>query len=85
MLTTTKNITLNGRSEFEVEGQKKIAATMTAVFGEDGSFSKSETVIDLALYEANKEAAQNDMKEFSDLAYNMSSEVSKNKEKEVIL
>lgn len=75
MLSTTKKITLNGQSEFEIGGQMKMAVTMSAVFGEDGSFSKSETVIDLALYEANKEAAQNDMKEFSDLAYAMSSEV----------
>lgn len=71
MLTTTKNITLNGRSEFEVEGQKKIAATMTAVLGENGSFSKSENVIDIVLYEANKEAVQADMKEFSDMAYEL--------------
>ena len=71
MLTTTKNITLNGRSEFEVEGQKKIAATMTAVLGENGSLSKSENVIDIVLYEANKEAVQADMKEFSDMAYEL--------------
>ena len=74
MLSTTKKITLNGQSEFEIGGQMKMAVTMSAVFGEDGSFSKSETVIDPALYELNKEDAQKDMKEFSDIVYRMSSE-----------
>lgn len=75
MLTTTKNITLNGRSEFEVEGQKKIAATMTAVLSENGSFSKTENVIDVSLYELHKAEVQSDMKEFSDKAYEMSAEL----------
>lgn len=71
MLVTTKNITLNGQSTIELQGQKKIAATMTAALGENGSFSKSETVIDIALYEANKAAVQADMKEFSYMAYEL--------------
>mgnify|MGYP000778182089 CR=1 FL=1 len=73
MLVTTKNVTLNGQSTIELEGQKRVAATMTAVLGENGSFSKSENVIDLALYEANKAAVQEDMKEFSDMAYELAS------------
>lgn len=71
MLVTTKNVTLNGQSTIELEGQKRVAATMTAVLGENGSFSKSENVIDLALYEANKVAVQADMKEFSNIAYEL--------------
>ena len=73
MLVTTKNVMLNGQSTIELEGQKKIAATMTAVLGENGSFSKSENVIDLALYEANKADVQADMKKFSDMAYELAS------------
>ena len=69
MLTTTKKITLSGQSEFEIGGQNKIAASMTAVIGQDGSFSKTENVIDVSLYELHKDEAQQDMKEFSNLAY----------------
>ena len=74
MLTLTKKITLTGQSEFEIGEQTKIAVAMTAVIGEDGSFSKSENVIDPSLYELNKEDAKKDMKEFSDIVYRMSSE-----------
>ena len=74
MLKSTKNITLNGRSEFEVEGQSKIVATMTAVVSENGSFSKNENVIDVVLYEAHKAEVQADMKSFSELAYEMATE-----------
>lgn len=76
MLTTTKNITLNGRSEFDVDGERKIAVAMTAFIGENGSFSKNENIIDISLYELNKEVIQNDISEFNNVVDTIYSEMS---------
>ena len=50
MLITTKNITLNGRSEFDVDGERKIAVAMTAFIGENGSFC-SKIIDDVEMYQ----------------------------------
>ena len=64
MLSTTKTISINGTSTVEVNGVKTPVAYFNAQIQTDGRFNINESVQDEALYDANEETVDADLKEF---------------------
>ena len=64
MLTTTKTISVNGTSTVEINGVKTPVAYFNAQIQADGRFNINESVQDEALYDANEETVDADLKEF---------------------
>lgn len=74
MLTTSKSITLNGKSEVTIDNRPVPIVSMTASIGNNGNLSMSKNVLDAILYVANREQAVTDMKAFDELAYQLASD-----------
>ena len=67
MLSTTKSINLNGTSSVEVNGVKTPAVYFNAQIQADGKYNINQSVQNVELYKANKEAVKADRDEFEAL------------------
>lgn len=64
MLSTTKTISLNGTSSVEVNGVKTPVVYFNAQIQADGKYNINQSVQNVELYKANKEAVKADYDEF---------------------
>ena len=64
MLSTTKTISLNGTSTVEVNGIKTPVAYFNAQIQSDGKYNINQSVQNVELYKAYKEAVKADYDEF---------------------
>ena len=64
MLSTTKTISLNGTSTVEVNGIKTPVAYFNAQIQSDGKYNINQSIQNVDLYKANKEAVKADYDEF---------------------
>lgn len=67
MLSTTKTISINGTSTVEVNGVKNIVSYFNAQIQSDGKYNINQSVQDVELYKANKDAVKADYDEFEKL------------------
>ena len=64
MLSTTKTISLNGTSTVEANGIKTPVAYFNAQIQSDGKYNINQSIQNVELYKANKEAVKADYDEF---------------------
>ena len=64
MLTTTKTISINGTSTVEVKGVKTPVAYFNAQIQSDGKYNINQSVQNVELHKANKDAVRADYDEF---------------------
>lgn len=64
MLSTTKTISLNGTSTVEVNGIKTPVAYFNAQIQSDGKYNINQSIQNVELYKANKDAVKADYDEF---------------------
>ena len=71
MLSTTKTISLNGTSTVEVNGVKTPVVYFNAQIQADGKYNINQSVQNVDLYKANKDAVKADRDEFEALVEQM--------------
>ena len=71
MLSTTKSINLSGISSIEVDGAKKPVVYLNAQIQADGKYNINQSVQNVDLYKANKDAVKADRDEFEALVEQM--------------
>ena len=71
MLTTTKTISINGTSTVEVNGVKMPVVYFNAQIQSDGKYNINQSVQNVDLYKANKDAVKADRDEFEALVEQM--------------
>ena len=64
MLTTTKTISINGTSTVEVNGVKTPVTYFNAQIQSDGKYNINQSVQNVELHKANKDAVKTDYEEF---------------------
>ena len=64
MLSTTKTISLNGTSTVEVNGIKTPVAYFNAQIQSDGKYNINQSIQNVEMYKANKDAVKADYDEF---------------------
>ena len=67
MLTTTKTISINGTSTVEVNGVKTPVTYFNAQIQSDGKYNINQSVQNVDVYKANKDAVKADRDEFEAL------------------
>ena len=71
MLTTTKTISINGTSSVEVNGVKTPVAYFNAQIQSDGKYNINQSVQNVDVYKANRDAVRADRDEFETLVEQM--------------
>ena len=71
MLTTTKTISINGTSTVEVNGVKTPVTYFNAQIQSDGKYNINQSVQNVEMYKANKDAVKADRDELEALAEQM--------------
>ena len=71
MLSTTKTISINGTSTVEVNGVKTPVTYFNAQIQSDGKYNINQSVQNVDLYKANKDAVKADRDEFEALVEQM--------------
>ena len=71
MLSTTKTISINGTSSVEVNGVKTPVVYFNAQIQSDGKYNINQSVQNVDLYKANKDAVKSDRDEFEALVEQM--------------
>ena len=64
MLSTTKTISINGTSTVEVNGVKTPVAYFNAQIQSDGKYNINQSVQNVDVYKANRDAVRADYEEF---------------------
>ena len=71
MLSITKTININGTSSVEVNGVKTPVAYFNAQIQADGKYNVNQSVQNVEMYKANKDAVKADHDEFEALVEQM--------------